>query len=425
VAWELQVWMLQMAHGLQGVVRTPAASVTMMPQPCLLGGLHCAGDRGPGGKQSAMPGIANTSGIVALPGGLNGSIPTAARDTTASSLGESGSNKPAKLIQAFAVQVLHTRHLSIAKKLSVNFFFWLAVGIVAVLISAALWWRGSWVPFRDDDAEGVKRSEESTEPSPGGSLLQLLRDGNSDEVPGALPPRSPRCPPRSPWEQAAAGSSSLEPLTRPGSRKATSSSLDTMSSRLAIGPVLCSALVVNTKVRYLIDAETLFGACAETLYISSITGPTPSLLRAKVSVQPGGSRSLAIFSIGTGDGEVDPHVVVANDPASPSSLKVFGQRGMVFGTLEMVSDGAVLSCKGQRSMEVKRAGETGLEMTALAADGSLLATAGPPRRGLRIAPRKSATEPEANHWIMDAQPATDALLVLACMLALLILFRPG
>jgi len=153
-----------------------------------------------------------------------------------------------------------------------------------------------------------------------------------------------------------------------------------------------------------------------------ITGTSGrKLLQVCVLEAGGGNRELHVSSIGCED---DPRAVVVSDASRSNMLRIFARGGHLFGTLdisEVAAHGrALLSCGGAKAMTIEPGNRDDLEMTAHAMDGRVLANAGrvsPPLRGAGTA----STCVGGESWKLQVKPHSDAVLIVACMLSMILL----
>jgi len=193
---------------------------------------------------------------------------------------------------------------------------------------------------------------------------------------------------------------------------------------LSSPPILCHSLVLsNAEARFMIPMDSLshvdVGAAID------ITGTSGrKLLQACVLDRGGGNRELHVSSIGCED---DPRAVVVTE-AQSSTLKIFARGGHLFGTLdlsEVQSSGcALLTCGGARAMKIETGSMQNLEMTAHAMDGRDLANAG------RASPPVQSTITASScvggdSWKLQVKPHSDAVLIVACMLSMILLQQSG
>jgi hypothetical protein len=189
-----------------------------------------------------------------------------------------------------------------------------------------------------------------------------------------------------------------------------------------VPPVCPSLILPHTEARFMIPIDSLMRASGE-LDIRGTSGR--KLLHGNVRPTPEGRQSLALASCGM---EEDPRVTVLAPPRNLVSsltgggmevLEIFGKGGQFYGTLEPArGGGAVLKHNGEivMSLEVGSSDfSSDLLMSASSMDGRLLASA-----GKNVQVQNKWVENPGETWKLMVKPGSDAVLIAACMLGVLL-----
>eukprot|EP00929_Paragymnodinium_shiwhaense_P121360 TRINITY_DN9358_c0_g1_i1.p1 TRINITY_DN9358_c0_g1~~TRINITY_DN9358_c0_g1_i1.p1 ORF type:complete len:445 (-),score=84.09 TRINITY_DN9358_c0_g1_i1:30-1364(-) len=267
-----------------------------------------------------------------------------------------------------------------------------------------MWLLSSAASSSGPPSQGVKFAEPAQQGQ--GRHVTYTRPGTSG---GAAAQQLP-----SAQDAGAAGAAGLRPGMPPTGRVPAASAASSASL-----PPLCESLVMpQTQARFMIKFDSLQRPNCESLDINSTTGRT--LLKALLSTSEDGHRFLKIVQLNCED---DPRVIVSKAPgdgdgSSPQALEVRGRKDILYGTIEISPgvSGCVLKHRGQRVMTLEEGVPADLRMSAYAMDRSPLGAAG------RTAP---SHRDQGDDWRITVKPGIDALLVMACMLAKLLLAGPA
>jgi len=184
-------------------------------------------------------------------------------------------------------------------------------------------------------------------------------------------------------------------------------------------PAICPSLILpNTEARFMISMEQLVPSSG-SMSINILGTSGRKLLHASVDNASDGRRMLAIASVGCED---DPRCLINRPPPESSMphLEVQGRYGKPYGKLEMLPPNrAILRCGEEPVMAIEVTSPSENRMTANAADGRILATAGPNDGTGMI------QSDVPNAWKLQVRPGADAVLISTCMLALALLQPAG
>jgi len=178
-------------------------------------------------------------------------------------------------------------------------------------------------------------------------------------------------------------------------------------------PTICASLILpNTEARFVISMDSLLRVTTGSLDILGTSGR--KLLHASIEDTHDGRRCLALSSVGC---EADPRCLIYT-PKDGVGMEVFGRRKSFYGTIERSNDtSSILKYEDTPVMLIEAGSVADLKMTARTADcdRKIIGSAGRHEgKGLR--------QPKGGDaWKFQVKPGTDAVLVCACMLAVLLL----
>jgi hypothetical protein len=212
------------------------------------------------------------------------------------------------------------------------------------------------------------------------------------------PPRSaqhsPECSTLSPQAPAASlimTSDSQIPLSK--------AALDSSS---ALPPPICPALILaNTEARFQIPVASFIAGNKVT---DILGGSGRKLLHCERSAERDGREKLAIASCGA---EHDPKATILGNPMRKGQVfEIFGRGDVPYGKLEPCNGGGFqVQVQGRPVMSIECG--SNLTMTASSMAGGLLASA-------------SKGSPTGHQmWTLKVQAKNDAVLIAACMLAII------
>lgn len=178
-------------------------------------------------------------------------------------------------------------------------------------------------------------------------------------------------------------------------------------------PPICPSLVLPTnEARFMISLDLLqavMQGLQGTMDICGLSGQ--KLLHGVLEDVPGLGRRLSIASVRC---ELDPRATIV--PRNSFCYVLYGRDRQEYGTLECVGGRIMLKQAGNPVMVLDAGDPNELHYTASRMDGRVLASAG-------RQPNPLEGQEENEIWRLQVRPGIDAILVLTCMLAIMLL-RP-
>lgn len=178
-------------------------------------------------------------------------------------------------------------------------------------------------------------------------------------------------------------------------------------------PPLCSSLIlVKTEARFLLPLEGLVRPRGDMVHLDIRGTSGSTLMHASMEAGPNGQLLLALFLVNC---EHDPRAMI--HAVTPTVMEIYGRGKRFYGTLELVSgNNAVVKYEGVPVMTVDRTDSNSLSLTASAMGQVLAVGSTPPPLG----PSKGSTT-DSDSWGLKVKPGADAILIMSCMLAMMLL----
>mmetsp|Transcript_31519 Transcript_31519/g.84108 ORF Transcript_31519/g.84108 Transcript_31519/m.84108 type:complete len:317 (-) Transcript_31519:214-1164(-) len=213
-------------------------------------------------------------------------------------------------------------------------------------------------------------------------------------------------------KQSQALSARLPPTGRPSTNQPAASTLKTCRNP----PPICASLVLpHTEARFMVNCNTLRAIPGSSIPIMGTSGR--QLLHSWIC-ETDTEQILRIASLRCED---DPRVSIhAPRASSTQGMQITGRHGVGYGILEETQLGTFAVFHEQAVVMTLTYGNDQdsktYEMTIRDAEGTLIAVAGTNVSG--------GPDTRENMWRVTVKPAVDAVLVLACALALIVLRHP-
>lgn len=176
-------------------------------------------------------------------------------------------------------------------------------------------------------------------------------------------------------------------------------------------PPICPSLVLPTnEARFMIPLDLLqavMQGLQGTMDICGLSGQ--KLLHGVLEDVLGVGRRLSIASVKC---ELDPRATIV--PRNSFCYVLHGRDHQEYGTLESVGGRMVLKQAGNPVMFLDAGDSNGLHYTATRIDGRVLASAG-------RQPNPLEDQENNDIWRLQVRPGIDAILVMTCMLAIMLL----
>lgn len=177
-------------------------------------------------------------------------------------------------------------------------------------------------------------------------------------------------------------------------------------------PPLCASLILSkTEARFLVPLEGLVHSRGDLVNLD-IRGTSGSkLMHATMEAGPNGQLVLALFLVGC---EHDPRAII--QAATPTVLEIYGRGKRFYGTIELLTlNNSVVKYEGVPVMTVDRADSHALSLTASSMGQVLACGSTPPPIG------SSKGGSDSDSWGLKVKPGADAILIMSCMLAMMLL----
>jgi len=205
--------------------------------------------------------------------------------------------------------------------------------------------------------------------------------------------------------------STSQPVNQPGNQLGDQPVVMT-PPRSTYPPPICASLILpHTEARFMVDSTTFH---SNTIPIMGTSGR--QLLQSYI-IYSNMEKVLRVASLRC---EEDPRVSIHAAPASRGKvMQIKGRHGVSYGTMQETLPGtfAVYSeCEMVMTITQDDLNHRPFEMSIKDGEGTLIAVA-----GTNVA---SGPDPQEHMWRVTVKPAVDAVLVIACALAVIVVRDP-